>query len=174
MNHELSFLDNKKIKCSCYLIANVLILSYYAFGLQFWPIVGWVNYQYVPLQFRVVFHSFIASCWCAPTSFILALLHPLINSSPLLIMFICWFLNAQINSFAFYNSFFENHNWLWNRLWNKNNEATKKPICDYHIALHLSLLMNLSLIVSKYVNYISPWKTLTRWFFLFSSLYGKM
>lgn len=31
--------------------------------LQFWPIVGWVNYQYMPLQFRVVFHSFVASCW---------------------------------------------------------------------------------------------------------------
>ncbi|KAL6342995.1 hypothetical protein AAG906_017015 [Vitis piasezkii] len=30
---------------------------------KFWPIVGWVNYQYMPLQFRVVFHSFVASCW---------------------------------------------------------------------------------------------------------------
>ncbi|XP_050370593.1 peroxisomal membrane protein PMP22-like [Argentina anserina] len=30
---------------------------------KFWPIVGWVNYQYMPLQFRVLFHSFIASCW---------------------------------------------------------------------------------------------------------------
>lgn len=29
----------------------------------FWPIVGWVNYQYMPLQFRVVFHSFVACCW---------------------------------------------------------------------------------------------------------------
>lgn len=33
--------------------------------LQFWPIVGWINYQYMPLQFRVVFHSFVASCWYA-------------------------------------------------------------------------------------------------------------
>lgn len=33
--------------------------------LQFWPIVGWVNYQYMPLQFRVLFHSFVASCWYA-------------------------------------------------------------------------------------------------------------
>ncbi|KAF9608162.1 hypothetical protein IFM89_007548 [Coptis chinensis] len=30
---------------------------------KFWPIVGWVNYQYMPLQLRVVFHSFVASCW---------------------------------------------------------------------------------------------------------------
>ncbi|RWR81177.1 peroxisomal membrane protein PMP22 [Cinnamomum micranthum f. kanehirae] len=30
---------------------------------KFWPIVGWVNYQYMPLQFRVIFHSFVASCW---------------------------------------------------------------------------------------------------------------
>ncbi|XP_058101510.1 peroxisomal membrane protein PMP22-like isoform X1 [Magnolia sinica] len=30
---------------------------------KFWPIVGWVNYQYMPVQFRVVFHSFVASCW---------------------------------------------------------------------------------------------------------------
>ncbi|XP_022871388.1 peroxisomal membrane protein PMP22 [Olea europaea var. sylvestris] len=30
---------------------------------KFWPIVGWINYQYMPLQFRVLFHSFMASCW---------------------------------------------------------------------------------------------------------------
>ncbi|URE19730.1 Mpv17 / PMP22 family [Musa troglodytarum] len=30
---------------------------------KFWPIVGWINYQYMPLQLRVLFHSFIASCW---------------------------------------------------------------------------------------------------------------
>ncbi|KAK1308336.1 Peroxisomal membrane protein PMP22 [Acorus calamus] len=30
---------------------------------KFWPLVGWVNYQYMPLQFRVLFHSFVASCW---------------------------------------------------------------------------------------------------------------
>ncbi|KAI4318064.1 hypothetical protein L6164_025873 [Bauhinia variegata] len=30
---------------------------------KFWPIVGWVNYQYMPMQFRVVFHSFVAACW---------------------------------------------------------------------------------------------------------------
>ncbi|RWR97597.1 peroxisomal membrane protein PMP22-like protein [Cinnamomum micranthum f. kanehirae] len=30
---------------------------------KFWPIIGWVNYQYMPLQFRVLFHSFAASCW---------------------------------------------------------------------------------------------------------------
>uniref|UniRef100_A0A803Q6H4 Kinesin motor domain-containing protein n=1 Tax=Cannabis sativa TaxID=3483 RepID=A0A803Q6H4_CANSA len=30
---------------------------------KFWPIVGWVNYQYMPLQLRVLFHSFVASCW---------------------------------------------------------------------------------------------------------------
>ncbi|OIS99401.1 putative f-box protein [Nicotiana attenuata] len=29
----------------------------------FWPVVGWVNHQYVPLQFRVIFHSIIACCW---------------------------------------------------------------------------------------------------------------
>ncbi|THU61310.1 hypothetical protein C4D60_Mb07t21950 [Musa balbisiana] len=30
---------------------------------KFWPIVGCINYQYMPLQLRVLFHSFIASCW---------------------------------------------------------------------------------------------------------------
>lgn len=30
---------------------------------KFWPIVGWVNYQYIPLHLRVVFQSFVASCW---------------------------------------------------------------------------------------------------------------
>ncbi|KAK3156398.1 hypothetical protein QOZ80_2AG0106780 [Eleusine coracana subsp. coracana] len=30
---------------------------------MFWPIVGWINYQYMPLQFRVIFHSFVACCW---------------------------------------------------------------------------------------------------------------
>ncbi|XP_020700827.1 peroxisomal membrane protein PMP22 [Dendrobium catenatum] len=30
---------------------------------RFWPIVSWINYQYMPLQFRVLFHSFVASCW---------------------------------------------------------------------------------------------------------------
>nr|XP_010915329.1 peroxisomal membrane protein PMP22 isoform X2 [Elaeis guineensis] len=30
---------------------------------MFWPIVGWINHQYMPLQFRVVFHSFVACCW---------------------------------------------------------------------------------------------------------------
>ncbi|XP_073012664.1 peroxisomal membrane protein PMP22-like [Typha latifolia] len=30
---------------------------------KFWPIVSWVNYQYMPLQLRVLFHSFVASCW---------------------------------------------------------------------------------------------------------------
>ncbi|KAJ8621994.1 hypothetical protein MRB53_030523 [Persea americana] len=29
---------------------------------MFWPIVGWINHQYMPLQFRVVFHSFVACC----------------------------------------------------------------------------------------------------------------
>lgn len=30
---------------------------------MFWPVVGWINHQYMPLQFRVIFHSFIACCW---------------------------------------------------------------------------------------------------------------
>ncbi|KAH7858945.1 hypothetical protein Vadar_029683 [Vaccinium darrowii] len=30
---------------------------------KFWPIVGWINYQYVPIQFRVLFQSFVGSCW---------------------------------------------------------------------------------------------------------------
>ncbi|OVA03397.1 Mpv17/PMP22 [Macleaya cordata] len=30
---------------------------------MFWPIIGWVNHLYMPLQFRVIFHSFIACCW---------------------------------------------------------------------------------------------------------------
>ncbi|XP_031397665.1 peroxisomal membrane protein PMP22-like [Punica granatum] len=29
----------------------------------FWPVIGWVNHQYIPLQLRVVFHSVIACCW---------------------------------------------------------------------------------------------------------------
>uniref|UniRef100_A0A0E0LY41 Uncharacterized protein n=1 Tax=Oryza punctata TaxID=4537 RepID=A0A0E0LY41_ORYPU len=30
---------------------------------KFWPIVSWINYEYMPLQLRVLFHSFVASCW---------------------------------------------------------------------------------------------------------------
>ncbi|KAJ4773575.1 Peroxisomal membrane protein PMP22 [Rhynchospora pubera] len=30
---------------------------------KFWPIVSWLNYQYVPLQLRVLFSSFFAACW---------------------------------------------------------------------------------------------------------------
>ncbi|KAK2455875.1 Peroxisomal membrane 22 kDa (Mpv17/PMP22) family protein [Trifolium repens] len=30
---------------------------------KFWPIVGLVNYQYMPLQFRVLFHSIAGACW---------------------------------------------------------------------------------------------------------------
>ncbi|XP_078429320.1 peroxisomal membrane protein PMP22-like [Wolffia australiana] len=30
---------------------------------KFWPIVSWINYQYMPLPLRVVFHSFVAACW---------------------------------------------------------------------------------------------------------------
>ncbi|XP_021752438.1 peroxisomal membrane protein PMP22-like isoform X2 [Chenopodium quinoa] len=30
---------------------------------KFWPIINWVNYQYMPLQLRVLFHSLVASCW---------------------------------------------------------------------------------------------------------------
>ncbi|KAF6173280.1 hypothetical protein GIB67_026975 [Kingdonia uniflora] len=33
------------------------------FNEQFWPIVGWVNYRYMPLQLRVIFHSVVACCW---------------------------------------------------------------------------------------------------------------
>uniref|UniRef100_A0A5B6YP68 Putative Peroxisomal membrane protein n=1 Tax=Davidia involucrata TaxID=16924 RepID=A0A5B6YP68_DAVIN len=29
----------------------------------FWPVVGWVNHQYVPLQFRVILQSVVACCW---------------------------------------------------------------------------------------------------------------
>ncbi|KAH9749592.1 peroxisomal membrane protein pmp22 [Citrus sinensis] len=29
----------------------------------FWPVVGWINHLYVPLQFRVIFHSLVAMCW---------------------------------------------------------------------------------------------------------------
>uniref|UniRef100_A0A2N9H9N8 Peroxisomal membrane protein PMP22 n=1 Tax=Fagus sylvatica TaxID=28930 RepID=A0A2N9H9N8_FAGSY len=29
----------------------------------FWPVAGWINHQYVPLQFRVIFHSFVAFGW---------------------------------------------------------------------------------------------------------------
>ncbi|GMH28535.1 hypothetical protein Nepgr_030378 [Nepenthes gracilis] len=30
---------------------------------KFWPIVNWVNYQYMPPQLRVLFHGLIASSW---------------------------------------------------------------------------------------------------------------
>ncbi|KAH7681990.1 Mpv17/PMP22 protein [Dioscorea alata] len=30
---------------------------------MFWPIVGWINHRYMPLQFRVIFHSLVAFCW---------------------------------------------------------------------------------------------------------------
>ncbi|KAH0450434.1 hypothetical protein IEQ34_021126 [Dendrobium chrysotoxum] len=30
---------------------------------MFWPAVGWINHQYMPLQLRVIFHSFVACCW---------------------------------------------------------------------------------------------------------------
>nr|CAB3446161.1 unnamed protein product [Digitaria exilis] len=66
---------------------NVLFLFYYAYVVErrplkevkvrvqkqypsvqlsawmFWPIVGWINHQYMPLQFRVIFHSLVACCW---------------------------------------------------------------------------------------------------------------
>ncbi|KAK6932755.1 Mpv17/PMP22, partial [Dillenia turbinata] len=29
----------------------------------FWPAVGWINHLYMPLQFRVIFHSAVAMCW---------------------------------------------------------------------------------------------------------------
>ncbi|EXB77061.1 Peroxisomal membrane protein [Morus notabilis] len=29
----------------------------------FWPVVGWINHQYVPLQFRVILQSFVAFFW---------------------------------------------------------------------------------------------------------------
>ncbi|KAL8151249.1 hypothetical protein V2J09_021057 [Rumex salicifolius] len=29
----------------------------------FWPVFGWINHQYVPLQLRVIFQSMIAFCW---------------------------------------------------------------------------------------------------------------
>ncbi|KAI9123473.1 hypothetical protein K1719_004773 [Acacia pycnantha] len=29
----------------------------------FWPVVGWINHQFMPLHFRVVFQSLIAFCW---------------------------------------------------------------------------------------------------------------
>ncbi|KAM7256668.1 hypothetical protein ACFE04_012409 [Oxalis oulophora] len=30
---------------------------------KFWPIVGFVNYQYMPEQFRAIFQSFVGACW---------------------------------------------------------------------------------------------------------------
>ncbi|KAF7840611.1 peroxisomal membrane protein PMP22-like [Senna tora] len=29
----------------------------------FWPVVGWINHKFMPLHFRVVFHSLVAFCW---------------------------------------------------------------------------------------------------------------
>jgi len=30
---------------------------------QFFPVVGWINYKYVPLHFRVILHSLVAFFW---------------------------------------------------------------------------------------------------------------
>ncbi|CAJ2658340.1 unnamed protein product [Trifolium pratense] len=30
---------------------------------MFWPVVGVINYKFMPLHFRVVFHSLVAFCW---------------------------------------------------------------------------------------------------------------
>ncbi|ONI10479.1 hypothetical protein PRUPE_4G049900 [Prunus persica] len=30
---------------------------------KFWPVLGWINHQYVPLHLRVVFHSLVAFGW---------------------------------------------------------------------------------------------------------------
>ncbi|WCJ24082.1 Peroxisomal membrane 22 kDa (Mpv17/PMP22) family protein [Euphorbia peplus] len=30
---------------------------------KFWSVVGWVNHRYMPLQFRVLFQSFVGACW---------------------------------------------------------------------------------------------------------------
>ncbi|CAB4276427.1 unnamed protein product [Prunus armeniaca] len=30
---------------------------------MFWPALGWINHQYVPLHLRVVFHSLVAFGW---------------------------------------------------------------------------------------------------------------
>lgn len=30
---------------------------------QFWPVFGWINHQYVPLHLRVIFQSMVAFCW---------------------------------------------------------------------------------------------------------------
>lgn len=46
-------------------------------NIQFWPVVGWVNHQYVPLQFRVIFHSVIACCWY-------------VFLPPILLLFVLW------------------------------------------------------------------------------------
>ncbi|XP_030491628.1 peroxisomal membrane protein PMP22 [Cannabis sativa] len=29
----------------------------------FWPVIGWINHRYVPLQFRVILQSLVAFCW---------------------------------------------------------------------------------------------------------------
>ncbi|XP_028755204.1 peroxisomal membrane protein PMP22-like [Neltuma alba] len=29
----------------------------------FWPVVGWINHQFLPLHFRVIFQSSVAFCW---------------------------------------------------------------------------------------------------------------
>ena len=57
--------------CACLIwslicATGIAYLTSFAYKLQFWPIVSWVNYQYVPLQLRVLFPSFFACCWLAP------------------------------------------------------------------------------------------------------------
>lgn len=32
-------------------------------NVQFWPVVGWINHRFLPLQLRVVFQSLVAFAW---------------------------------------------------------------------------------------------------------------
>jgi hypothetical protein len=46
-----------------YFLVTLGFFFVFCFFVQFWPIVSWINYEYMPLQLRVLFHSFVASCW---------------------------------------------------------------------------------------------------------------
>ncbi|KAJ8433357.1 hypothetical protein Cgig2_020437 [Carnegiea gigantea] len=52
--------------CGTSVATGIAYFTPFAYKLQFWPIVSWVNYQYISLQLRVLFPSFFACCCLEP------------------------------------------------------------------------------------------------------------
>lgn len=75
------------------------------FKLQFWPVVGWVNHQYVPLQFRVIFHSLVAFCWYACTHLISLQFHYLMSLHILITFYFSLISNSKVALHCFLSYF---------------------------------------------------------------------